>query len=128
MRVYVAAEPTDLRKSFDGLSALVAQCFGADPLLCVVVRYVARRRSARGATRVPSRSLWSYPPHNGRGALHTDAGVIPAWTEATTCWSHISNIQEFSDGCAVGRSRTTSTASPRSSGGWATPVQRRGAT
>ncbi|WP_437729341.1 IS66 family insertion sequence element accessory protein TnpB [Sorangium sp. So ce861] len=32
VRVYVAAEPTDLRKSFDGLSALVAQCFGADPL------------------------------------------------------------------------------------------------
>ncbi|MGK3960100.1 IS66 family insertion sequence element accessory protein TnpB [Sorangium sp. So ce321] len=32
VRVYVAAEPTDLRKSFDGLSALVAQRFGADPL------------------------------------------------------------------------------------------------
>ncbi|WP_437729557.1 IS66 family insertion sequence element accessory protein TnpB [Sorangium sp. So ce861] len=61
--MYVAAEPTDLRKSFDGLSALVAQCFGADPLLCVVVRYVARRRSARGATRVPSRSLRKVPTH-----------------------------------------------------------------
>ncbi|AUX45908.1 uncharacterized protein SOCE26_074090 [Sorangium cellulosum] len=32
VRVYVAAEPTDLCKSFDGLSVLVAQCFGADPL------------------------------------------------------------------------------------------------
>jgi transposase len=32
VRVYVAAEPTDLRKSFDGLSALVSQRFGADPL------------------------------------------------------------------------------------------------
>lgn len=32
VRVYVAAEPTDLRKSFDGLSVLVSQCFGADPL------------------------------------------------------------------------------------------------
>src|SRR5262249_45720258 len=32
VRVYVAAEPTDLRKSFDGLSALVAQRFGQDPL------------------------------------------------------------------------------------------------
>jgi transposase len=32
VRVYIAAKPTDLRKSFDGLSAQVAQCFGADPL------------------------------------------------------------------------------------------------
>ena len=30
--MYVAAAPTDLRKSFDGLSALVTQCFGTDPL------------------------------------------------------------------------------------------------
>jgi transposase len=32
VRVYVAAQPTDLRKSFDGLSALVASSFGQDPL------------------------------------------------------------------------------------------------
>jgi transposase len=32
VRVYVAAQPTDLRKSFDGLSALVDPCFGQDPL------------------------------------------------------------------------------------------------
>ena len=32
VRVYIAAEPTDLRKSFDGLSALVSQRFGTDPL------------------------------------------------------------------------------------------------
>ena len=32
VRVYLAAEPTDMRKSFDGLSALVEHCFGKDPL------------------------------------------------------------------------------------------------
>jgi transposase len=32
VRVYIAARPTDLRKSFDGLSALVAERFGQDPL------------------------------------------------------------------------------------------------
>jgi transposase len=32
VRVYVAAQPTDLRKSFDGLSALVTSTFGQDPL------------------------------------------------------------------------------------------------
>ena len=30
VRVYVAAEPTDLRKSFDGLSILVGQDLGHD--------------------------------------------------------------------------------------------------
>jgi transposase len=32
VRVYIAAQPTDLRKSFDGLSALVAATFEQDPL------------------------------------------------------------------------------------------------
>ena len=32
VRGYIAAEPTDLRKSFDGLSAMVARRFGEDPL------------------------------------------------------------------------------------------------
>lgn len=32
VRVYLAAEPTDLRKSFDGLSALVTARFGKDPV------------------------------------------------------------------------------------------------
>jgi len=32
VRVYVAAQPIDLRKSFDGLSAAVAARFGQDPL------------------------------------------------------------------------------------------------
>ena len=32
VRVYIAAQPTDLRKSFDGLSGLVAETFGQDPL------------------------------------------------------------------------------------------------
>lgn len=32
VHVYVATEPTDMRKSFDGLSAVVAERFGANPL------------------------------------------------------------------------------------------------
>lgn len=32
VRVYVAAQPIDLRKSFDGLSAAVSARFGQDPL------------------------------------------------------------------------------------------------
>jgi transposase len=32
VRIWVSAQPTDLRKSFDGLAALVEQWLGADPL------------------------------------------------------------------------------------------------
>jgi transposase len=32
VHVYVATEPTDMRKSFDGLSAAVVERFGANPL------------------------------------------------------------------------------------------------
>ena len=32
IRIFLCAEPADLRKSFDGLSALVRQALGGDPL------------------------------------------------------------------------------------------------
>ncbi len=32
VRIFLCAEPADLRKSFDGLAALVRQALGADPL------------------------------------------------------------------------------------------------
>lgn len=43
VRVYVAAMPTDLRKSFDGLSALVASSFGHDPLSGHLYVFLNRR-------------------------------------------------------------------------------------
>ena len=35
VRLYVATEPVDMRRSFDGLSALVEHHLEQDPLLCV---------------------------------------------------------------------------------------------
>ena len=32
VRVFLCTRPTDLRKSFDGLTGLVQECFGQDPL------------------------------------------------------------------------------------------------
>ena len=32
VRVYLCAQPCDMRKSFDGLTGLVQECFGQDPL------------------------------------------------------------------------------------------------
>jgi len=43
--VYAYAEPVDMRKGFDGLSALVTEALQRDPLFCGGARSVARARS-----------------------------------------------------------------------------------
>ena len=44
VRVYVSTAPTDMRKSFDGLFALVQQVFHRDPLEGHLFLFVNRRR------------------------------------------------------------------------------------
>ena len=43
LRVYLYGEPTDLRRSFDGLSALVRQKLSADPLDGGLYAFINRR-------------------------------------------------------------------------------------
>jgi transposase len=43
VHVYVAAQPTDLRKSFNGLSSLVTPQFGQDPLCGHLFVFLNRR-------------------------------------------------------------------------------------
>ena len=44
VRVYFCTSPADLRKSFDGLSALVQQVFGREPLDGHLFLFLNRRR------------------------------------------------------------------------------------
>lgn len=44
MRIYMHVPPTDMRKSFDGLSALVRSVFRADPTDGSLFLFVNRRR------------------------------------------------------------------------------------
>jgi transposase len=44
LRIFLHTQPTDMRKSFDGLSALVRSAFGADPLDGSLFLFVNRRR------------------------------------------------------------------------------------
>ena len=44
VRVYLAREPADLRKSFDGLSALVAGALELDPLSGHLFVFINKRR------------------------------------------------------------------------------------
>ena len=41
IRVFLYGQPTDMRRSFDGLQALARHAMGHDPLLCVGRRYVS---------------------------------------------------------------------------------------
>jgi transposase len=44
VRIFLCTRPTDMRKSFDGLTGLVQQCFGQDPLTGHLFLFVNRRR------------------------------------------------------------------------------------
>src|SRR5215210_571285 len=46
VRIYVAAEPVDLRRSFDGLAAATRSLIGADPLSGHVYIFLNRRRNS----------------------------------------------------------------------------------
>jgi transposase len=43
VRIFLCTRPTDLRKSFDGLTGLVRECFGQDPLTGHLFLFVNRR-------------------------------------------------------------------------------------
>ena len=43
-RIWLHTAPTDMRKSFDGLSGLVREVFGADPLDGSLFLFINRRR------------------------------------------------------------------------------------
>jgi len=45
VRIYVAAEPVDLRRGFDGLAAATRSLIGADPLSGHVFVFLNRRRN-----------------------------------------------------------------------------------
>jgi len=43
VRIFLCMRPTDLRQSFDGLTGLVQECFGQDPLTGHLFLFVNRR-------------------------------------------------------------------------------------
>jgi transposase len=44
VRIFLCSRPTDMRKSFDGLTGMVQECFGQDPLTGHLFLFVNRRR------------------------------------------------------------------------------------
>lgn len=44
VRIFLCTRPTDMRKGFDGLTGLVQECFGQDPLTGHLFLFANRRR------------------------------------------------------------------------------------
>jgi transposase len=44
MRIFLCTRPTDMRNGFDGLTGLVQECFGQDPLTGHLFLFINRRR------------------------------------------------------------------------------------
>lgn len=89
VRIYIAAEPVDLRRGFDGLAAATRSVIGADPMSGHVFVFVNRRRNRvkflvwdrtgylllykrleRGTFKIPTE------PELGRRHVEVDAGEL----------------------------------------------------
>src|SRR5580704_6460598 len=99
VRVFLCTRPTDLRKGFDGLSGLVQECFGQDPLTGHLFLFLNRRRDRikilyfdrdglaiwykTQTTDYPRTHWWNTPTavgHNRPGGAAPTRGVVPTTT------------------------------------------------
>ena len=88
MRIYMHVPPTDMRKSFDGLCALVRSVFKADPLDGSLFLFVNRRRDRIKALwwdrdglvisykRLESGSIEMVKPADGEPTVEIDAAQL----------------------------------------------------
>ncbi len=58
--IFLHTRPTDMRKGFDGLSGIVRQAFGADPLDGSLFLFVNRRRDRLKILHFDGRGFWLY--------------------------------------------------------------------
>src|SRR5512142_1096455 len=76
VRIYLAREPVDLRKSIDGLSLLVSQVLGEDPFSAHLFVFVNRRRDKLKALHYDVNGFVLYYKRLERGRFRWP--VIPA--------------------------------------------------
>ena len=67
VRIYLARQPVDLRKSIDGLSLLVSQVLGEDPFSAQLFVFTNRRRDKLKALHYDANGFALYYKHLERG-------------------------------------------------------------
>lgn len=76
-RVYLACGSTDLRKSIDGLAALVSQCFQLDPFAPCLFVFCNRRRDKLKILHWDHNGFWLYYRRLERGRFQWPDETIP---------------------------------------------------
>lgn len=91
LKIYLHADPTDMRKSFDGLSGLVRSVFQADPLDGSLFLFLNRRRDrvkilywdrdglALWYKRLEQGTLELIPAADGTAVVQMDATQLAMW-------------------------------------------------
>jgi transposase len=73
-RVYLAAGSTDLRKSIDGLAALVQECFGLDPFSACLFVFCNRERNKLKILYWDHNGFWLFYRRLERGTFQWPTG------------------------------------------------------
>ena len=69
-RVYLACGPTDMRKSIDGLAALVQEAYTLDPFSCAWYVFCNKDRDKLKVLRWDHNGFWLYYRRLERGRFH----------------------------------------------------------
>lgn len=83
VKIYFATEPTNLRKSFDGLANEVRQTLRRDPLSGHVFIFLNRRKSSSGSSK-----LSQYRKRSASApcvVLQEHASIMTRWRSLTSC-------------------------------------------
>jgi len=75
--IFLHTRPTDMRKGFDGLSGIVRQAFGADPLDGSLFLFVNRRRDRLKILHFDGTGFWLYYKRLETGTFEVLAGDGP---------------------------------------------------
>jgi transposase len=69
--IFLHTQPTDMRKGFDGLSGIVRQAFGADPLDGSLYLFINRRRDRLKILHFDGSGFWLYYKRLEAGTFET---------------------------------------------------------
>ena len=75
VRVYLAVEPVDMRKSFDGLFAVASQALGEDPLSGALFVFSNRRRNRLKILFWDGTGLWVLAKRLEKGGFSWPRGL-----------------------------------------------------
>lgn len=77
-KVYLACGSTDLRRSIDGLAALVSQAFGLDPFMPALFVFCNRRRDKLKILQWDHNGFWLYYRRLEQGVFQWPQAAKPA--------------------------------------------------